>query len=77
MRREKIVRQRFPVGEMQYVDVAAGEDAELGFERVRRVRIARDRDDEPRVRVSRFGERKRKRGSVRRVPVTALLRRRR
>ena len=48
MRREEIVGQRFPVREMQHVEIAAGERAELGFERVRRVRVARDRDDEAR-----------------------------
>ena len=52
MRREEIVGQRFPVGEMQHVEIAAGEHGELGFERVRCVRVARDRDDETRVRAA-------------------------
>ena len=77
--RKQVVRQGFPIRKMQHIDRVsriggAGEDAQVGFERMRRLRIAHDRDNDAGVRARGLGDRQRSSAAVRRVPEAALLR---
>jgi hypothetical protein len=72
MRREQVVGQRLPVGELQNFEIVAGEHGDLGLERVRRMRVAREGDDEAVVLARGQRERQRERRTVRCGPVASL-----
>ena len=72
VRAEDVVGQGFPVREMQHRQVA-GEDVQLGFQRVRALGVAGDRHQQAVVRARRFGDQQRPGRAVRRRPVAALL----
>ena len=71
MRREQVIGQGFPVREMQHVEIGAGEDSQVRFERMRSVRVARDRDDDAGVAPCRGGDGQCAGATGRRIPECA------
>ena len=72
VRREQVVGQGFPVRKLEHLQITAGEHRQFRFERVRGVRIVRDRDDNAVVGAPGLGECQRECGAIRRGPVAAL-----
>ncbi len=68
MRREQVVGQGFPVGEMQYLEVVSGEYGELGFKRVRGLGIAGDRDHRRGMPLPGFGDQQGEGGAMGNAP---------
>ena len=73
MRCEQVVGQGFPIRKLQDFEFVTGKHADLGFERMRRVRITRDHHNQAVVTAPDFSQGQSQRGAVGGTPLTALL----